>query len=112
MAEKLAPVTITLEDSVTYNNKNYGSITFSRKMIGEDMLASDAVQGKQRKEFATIASMASVPLPVITGLSIDDLTNVLEAAVPFMGKRAQQMVEKAQQAQEAKMTQIAENSLT
>ena len=105
MTDKLAPITITLEDSVTYNNKTYDCITFSRKMIGEDMLAGDAVQGNQRKEFAIIASMAKVPLPVIIGLSVDDLADVMEAAVPFMGKRAQQMVEKARQVQDAKLTE-------
>lgn len=92
MSEELKPRAIVLEEPVTHNDKTYKEITFSRKMKGKDMLAGDAVQGNTRKEFAVISSMANVPLPVILELNVDDLEAVLEAAVPFMGKRAAEAV--------------------
>lgn len=87
MNEKLAPVTIKLSEPVTVAGKTYSSVTFTRKMKGKDMLTMDAVKGEMHQQYAMLSSLLDVPIPVISEIDVDDLTTIMEASIPFLGKK-------------------------
>ncbi|WP_279110867.1 phage tail assembly protein [Bartonella apis] len=101
MAEKIEPVTVKLSEPITVNGKTYTEITFTRKLKGKDMLAMDAVKGEMHQQYALLASLLDVPIPVISEINVDDLAAVMEAAAPFLGKFAQQAQKKPAENQPA-----------
>lgn len=86
MNEKLQPLTINLSEPIKWGDKTYSSVTFTRKMKGKDMLAMDSVKGEIHQQYALLASLLDVPIPVISEIDVDDLTSIMEAMAPFLGK--------------------------
>lgn len=76
--------TVTLKHAVEHGNKTYSSLTFRRARFG-DFCAADRVEGEHSKTAAVLAGMASVPLQVIQGIDMEDMSAVLEVAGPLMG---------------------------
>lgn len=101
MAEKIEPLTIKLSEPIIVEGKTYNDITFTRKMKGKDMLAMDMVKGEMHKQYALLASLLDVPISVISEINVDDLTDIMESAAPFLGKFAQAAQKKLAESQPA-----------
>ncbi len=87
------PITIKLEDPVTISAgdkaRTIKEITFTHKARGRDLAAGDLVKGSTMRAYAIYASMAGVPLTVFQDMSADDLTEVMTAGAPLLGRSAQ-----------------------
>jgi hypothetical protein len=89
-------VTVKLSTPVTYGDKTYASLTF-RKMKAKDLVAAEigGKSGDAGRTMGMLASMADVPIPVITELDIDDFNALSATVAPLMGKSAAAAIAKA-----------------
>lgn len=88
-----------LDYPVTFKDQQIDTLPFRRR-TARDLVAMDAVRGRQAQFMAMLASMCGQPLQVIQAIDRDDYDRLQEEIVPLLGKRWAEMIE-AQAAAEA-----------
>lgn len=90
----ITPVVVPLSEPIEYNKKTYSELSFSRTMLGKDMVAMDAIgQGVTRKTYALYASMSETPFGVFLDMTVDDLELVAQAVAGLTGKSSREAEE-------------------
>ncbi len=97
MTEKLKSVTVELDYPVTFDGREYSSLTF-RRMKAKDALVAESEENNARAGYMLFAALAGVELGVIEELDVSDLSKIGEAIEPFLGKRGQEAKKQALQA--------------
>ncbi len=81
-----SPIVVKLSEPVVHGEKSYDELRFTRYISGSDLVASDAVQGAMRRDYALHASLAGVPIQVFYQMRGSDIRKVREAVAPIMGE--------------------------